>query len=295
MVVSPLRPLSALDLVFLTCLGAFAVGLASRRLDRAGVGRVVLTPAWASFAVFWAVTAASYLGAGRAFLGAIATVTAVVVGYTATLVWRADPVGWRLTTAFTVMGLVFAPFQFLTPVHEFVLATVAAHTVAVLSLLGFDPVVGYTADGVASVVLFSGRPLAHAIEIVSACTGISGIALFWGLVVATDAPWRRRLVAAVGVGGLIYVLNLWRAAFVAGAMAGEWFAVATPLVGPLVGVTDPALVSYYVAELALAQLLVVLVLVGVYLGLSRWLPELGTFVEGVLDAMGADLARLGQR
>jgi exosortase/archaeosortase family protein len=48
------------------------------------------------------------------------------------------------------------------------------------------------------------------VSIILACTAIQTIALFAGLFLGTDAPWRKRLVWVGAVGAVIYVLNLMR-------------------------------------------------------------------------------------
>lgn len=287
-----LRSFTVLDVIFLAAVAGFVIASGSRRVGTWRYGPAITAAAWLLFGGFWTAAGVDYLATGRSFLGVVSVVAAGVAVYGGSLVARHRQVGWRLTRAFAVMGLLFVPFQFLLPVYGAGLSLVAGHTGALLSALGFSPVFAHGAGGAANLVLFEGRPPTHGIRIVSACTGISGIALFVGLIAATDAPVRRRLVACLPVGVAIYVLNLVRTAFVAGALAGRWFAD----VGTWVfGAADPALASYYVAEYVIAQALVVLVLLGVYLAVSRWLPELGSFVGGIVSSLERDMQPIVQR
>jgi archaeosortase A (PGF-CTERM-specific) len=294
--VTLIRAFAAIDALFLATMGSLLAAAVSYRLrDARAVARPLAVLGWALATVFWVLTTSNYLATGRSFLGLVGLVTVVVAGYTTTLVARDRQPGVDLTVAFAVMAICFLPFQFVEPIHRFVLDTVAGHTAWVLSLAGFAPLVGAGPAGYANVIYFAGQPATHSIRIVSACTGISAIALFAGLVVATRADPRRRIATAVAVGALIYALNIARAVFVAGALAGRWFAFATGPAGAVFGTTDPALVSYYVAEYLLAQVLVVVVLLWVYARLADRLPELQSLVDGFLSAAATDIGRLSPR
>lgn len=287
-----LRPVSPQDLLFVASIGLLVGGaISDRLLDRNDLGRPLATIGWACSTVVWGIVAATYLSTGRWFLGAIGLVTVIVAAYAVTLVIRRRRAGRDLTVAFAVMGLLFLPFEFVAPIHRAVLGGVATHTAWGLTLLGYEPIVGYGPKGYVNVIYFSGRPLSHSIRIISACSGISAIALFVGLIAATTASIRQRVLASVGVVALIYALNIVRAMLVAGALGGEWFGFATGTVG----VTDPAIASYYVAEYVFAQVLVVLVLLSVYAKLSARFTELQRLVDGVLESAASDARWIAQR
>lgn len=290
-----LRPLAGIDLLFLCAFVLLAAAAVGYRFGDAGKPtRLAAVLGWTLAVLFWTYQSWAYLAESRTFLGLVGTVTVVVATYVTTLVARDRSPGGDLTVAYAVMGLLFAGFQFVAPVYRLVLGLVATHTAWGLSLAGFAPIVGYGPQGFANVIYFEGRPTTHAIRIISACSGISAMALFAGLIAATRETVGRRVVSAVAVVALVYVLNVIRAMFVAGALAGQWFAFLAGPAGSLFGVTDPALASYYVAEYAIAQVLVVLVLLGVYLRVSARLPALQTLVDGLFEAARTDWERLPQ-
>jgi archaeosortase A (PGF-CTERM-specific) len=293
--VSLFRPVSTVDLLFLLAVVLLLVSTVLYWNDRRRVARLAGLSGWALFAVFWAHTAVAYLLDARYFLGSIGLVTVVVTAYAGLLVHRRRPEGVQLTVAFSVMGLLFVPYEWVDPVHRTAIQAVAESTAWGLSILGLDPILLTGPEGYRNVVAFRGIPLSHSIGIVSACSGISAVALFVGLIAATDAPLRRRLAASVGIAALIYVLNLVRTVFVAGALGGGWFGFAAAPIGVLYGVSDPGLASYYLAEYLVSQILVVLVLLLVYRRFSRYLPELQDLVGGVTEAFLADLDRVRQR
>ena len=289
------RPVSPVDALFLAAVALLVGATVGLLVGRHRVATRVGVPAWALFTVFWVTVAVGYLLDARYFLGSIGVVTVVVSGYAGVLLARGRREGERVTVAFTVMGLLFVPYEWVEPIHRLAIDAVAAGTALGLRAVGFSPILLSGPDGYTNVVAFPGMPLSHSIGIVSACSGISAIALFVGLIAATDASPRRRLVAGAGIAALVYALNLIRTTFVAGALAGEWFGFAAGPVDAVYGVTSPPLVSYYVAEYVIAQVLVVVVLLGVYAAFVRCFPELQDLVEGLIGAFRTDVRRLAQR
>ncbi len=198
--------------------------------------------------------------------------TALLSAYAATLALRRKAPYRRLTTAFAIMGLLFVPYQFLLPVFHGALRLVTAHTVWGLSMLGFAPTVEVGVTGQPTALRFpAARYLRY--NIISACTGISATTLFAGLIGAADAPLKRRVGVALATFGFVYCMNILRTVIVGGAIGGPWFAATAPLTTVLFGVERPVLVSFYFAEYLLVQLLVVLVLLGVYAAVVRQLPS----------------------
>lgn len=296
---SLLRAVSPTDALFLASILLLWVSLAAHWWNRPRYRRGLGAVGWGAFALFWGAVAVDYLTTSRYFLGSIGTVTVLVSAYAGSLVARGsdlprsdEDLGVSITFAFAVMGVTFSVFEYVDPVHRLALGAVAAHTAIGLELLGLSPIVAIGPQGYANVIYFEGLSPAYSISIVSACSGISAMTLFAGLVVATDASRRRKTVAAVGIVGLIYVLNVVRAMFVGGAMAGEWFAFSAGLIAAIFGVTDPTMASYYFAEYFVAQVLVVVVLLGVYGAFSAHFPEIQDLVEGFLDSARADAATI---
>lgn len=289
--VTLLRPISAMDLAFLLSVAALSVSVLARQFDYPELERASAIGGWSIFAGFWAITAIAYLGDSRYFLGSVSLVTAGLSGYGVRLsAVRMQPHA-SLTTVFAVMGLLFVPYQFLALVFTVVVQTVTTHTALLLSTLGFDPIVVEGSAGPATAIVFESHPWI-VYNIVSACTGFGAIALFAGLFAVGGRSPRARLQGALGVGALIYALNLLRTVVVGGSIPSEIFAGTGPIVRPLFGVDRPALVSFYFAEYVFAQTLVVIVLLGVYLGVVRLFPEIQTHVDALLSAARTDADRL---
>lgn len=243
---------------------------------------------WVLLAISLTQTTAEYLLTARVFLGIIGSVAVTFTLHAGSLVIRnADP-SERLTFAFSVMGVLFLPFEFVDPIHSVVLNAVASHAAIGLALGGYETGIGYGTQGYANAIYFEGLSPRYGVAIVSACSGIGAIALFVGLIAASQGSVRKRILASVSIASFIYVLNVVRAVFVAGSIGGVWFGFGTVIVEPLYGITDPRLVSYYVAEYLISQVLIVLVLLWVYLRLSSLLPEIQEFVGRIVATAESD-------
>jgi len=282
-----LKVITLADVVFLVSVAGFTVSVLARRggLTRGVRGSEVC--AWLLFAGFWVGEAAGHVPDRRLFLTVVSVATATVSAYVSTLAARGRDPHRQLTAAFAVMGLLYVPYQFLLPVYHAVLGAVTAHTVWGLGVVGFDPALEVGVTGQPTALRFAAAPFVQ-YNIVSACTGVNAIALFAGIVAVADASLRRRVAVAVAVGALVYCLNVVRTVVVGGALGGAWFAFARPVVEPLFGVTRPPVVSFYFAEYLLVQMLVVVVLSGVYLAVVRVLPSVQGFVDELLSVAVAD-------
>jgi archaeosortase A (PGF-CTERM-specific) len=95
------------------------------------------------------------------------------------------------------------------------------------------------------------------------------------------------LIAATVSIAIIWVLNIGRNVFIALANGYQWFA-GTWLEGPVMfafGLSDPARVSFFVADRIISQGLAVFVLVGIAWLVSRWVPELLDIGEELLSVL----------
>lgn len=293
---------SAFDLLFLLSTGLLLVASVAYRRDRTGLARALAVNGWFWLGTFWllALVAASlhgwnvvarplgvYGALWQALLWLLAWYGAVLVAFE-----RGPFV--RLTFVFAVMWIVVAAFAFLLPLHRELLETTTQHTAGVVRLIGFDPVVTTQYDGYRVLLLFPNRDFAS-IRITPACTGLGSIATIAGLVSATSAATWKRVVGSIAAGAFIYAANVVRTAFVAGATAGQWFGILAPYLRPVVAFENRTGLSFLLAERLLTKIAVVVVLVGTYLALARWIPELETFVSECFDVLAGDVDRLRGR
>jgi archaeosortase A (PGF-CTERM-specific) len=292
--VTLLRPISIIDLVFLFAVAALSLSVLARRQDHPDIARGSAVVGWTVFAGFWTITAVQYLGDSRYFLGSVSLVTAGIAAYGTRLSTNRIKPHASLTAAFAIMGLLFIPYQFVDPVFTTIVQRVTAQTATLLSLFGFELAIVDGSAGPATAIIFENHPWI-VYNIVSACTGFGAIALFVGLFSVDNGSVKKRAAGALGIGALIYALNLLRTVVVGGSIPSELFAWTGVVVTPLFGVDRPALISFYFAEYVFAQTLVVIVLLVVYLGVVRLFPGIQTHVDALLASVRTDTERLLSR
>lgn len=265
---------------------------ASAILDSQDVGyrRQVATLAWVLFAVFWALLVPHFAFTQRSIVEGVLSAIAVPASlYVAVLIWTEQRAFGTITEAVAIMGIIYLPFEMIAFLRGGAIETVARHVEFFLAQLGSHPEVTTGPEGLRSTFLFVGDG-GHrfSTRVVLACTGIGSSAVVAGLVMALDAPLRRKLAGVAIAIPIIYGLNVLRVAFIALAHGNQWFVGLEQPVFFLFGTSDPNMVSYLIADRVLAQSASVVALVVITLALLRVVPELSTVVEDVLYLVTGD-------
>lgn len=246
--------------------------------------REATTAAWVVFAVFWALLVPHFAFTQRSIIEGVLSAAAVPASlYVAFLVWTGRRSFETITEAVAIMGVIYLPFEMIPLLRGGAIETVTRHVEFSLAALGYDPTVTTGPNGLRSTFVFFGED-GHKFttRVLLACTGIGSSATVSGLVMALDAPMRRRLVGVAIAVPIIYALNVFRVAFIALAHGYQWFAGWQDPIFLLFGTSDPNMVSYLVADRVLAQSASVLALVIITLALLRVVPELAVVVEDIL-------------
>jgi archaeosortase A (PGF-CTERM-specific) len=276
-------------LVLATFLGSAVL----QRQDEQWARRVAVT-GWGLFGAFWFVLIPHFVFTQKSFVEGIGSVAAVPLSlYAGYLLWNGRDSLLVLTRAIGVMGIVYVPFLTIEPLRQFLVEVVTDQTGFLMALLGVDPVVvdGFSHNGIEivtkqypyeSTFWFDHEEGPITYNILLACTGIGSISIFAGGILAVSAPWRRKLRALAATTAVIYVLNLFRNVFIGISFGRQRMQVFEGVIMPLFGISDPRLVSYYLADRILAQVGSVVVLVGITWILVRELPEMTVLVEDLL-------------
>lgn len=262
---------------------AFGASAVLHTRDRGPI-RQVTTGAWVIFAVFWALLVPHFAFTQQSIIEGVLSAVAVPASlYVAYLVWSGRRSFATITEAVAIMGVIYLPFEMIGLLRGGSIELVTRHVELLLASLGYDPAVATGADGLRSTFVFYGED-GHKFTttVVLACTGIGSSATVSGLVMALDAPLRRRLAAVAIAVPIIYGLNVIRVAFIALAHGYQWFAGWQDPIFLLFGTSDPNMVSFLVADRVLAQSASVVVLILITLSLLRVVPELTVVVEDVL-------------
>lgn len=268
---------------------SFAASAFARPRDER-YGRVLGTASWVLFAVFWGLLVPHFafvqMSPIEGVLSALAVPASLYVGY---LVWTDRRSFATVTRAIAIMGVLYLPFETIAVLHQTAVETVTVHTEALLSAFGYHPDVIAGPQGYRSTFEFVGAD-GHTFvtTVLLACTGIGSSATVTGLVLALDAPLRRRLLGVAIAVPVIYALNVVRVAFIAVAHGHQWFAQFQDPVFLLFGTNDPYMVSYLIADRVLAQSASVVALVALTLALLKILPEIASVIDDLLFVVTGD-------
>lgn len=290
--------------VVVAFLGAAGLEWWARR-DGAGVGpriaRAAGAGAWVLFALFWLQLVPHFAFTQKSFVEGALSLAAVPASlYAGLLMYRGRDSLFVLSRAVAVMGLVYLPFETIPAVtiggvhvpapREVLIQVVAAQTGAVMGALGYHPeLVSGPETGYTNAYRFTTSG-GHALvfEIVLACTGLGSMAIFAGLAAAVRAPLRRKLRALAVSLPIIWLLNIARTSFIGIAFGRQYLQVFVDEVLFLFGASDPYMVSFFLADRVISQVLAVVALVGVTYLVVRELPELLTVIEDVLYMLTAE-------
>ncbi len=283
----------------------FAAGTLS--VDRSErFARYATVAAWVGFAGFWLQLVPHFTLVHKSYVEGLLTIVAVPASlYTGYLLWNGRDSLFVLSRSVAAMGILYLPFETIPAVTLFGLAlpaprgvlmeTVAAQTGFLIDAFGYTPELVTGEQGYLNTFLFYDGDHRLTVSVVLACTGLGSIAIFAGLVAAVAAPLRRKLRAMAIVVPIIYGLNLLRTTFITivfGKQYMQWFVNEILF---LFGSTDPYMVSFFISDRIISQLLAVAVLVGITYLVVREVPELLTVVEDVLYLVTGDEYDLAAR
>ena len=276
----------------------FAAGtLSAGRNDR--WARYLTVAAWVGFAAFWLQLVPHFAFVHKSYVEGLLSIVAVPASlYTGYLLWGGRDSLYVLSRSVAAMGLLYLPFETIPAVTLLGLAipaprgvlmeTVATQTGFLVNALGYSPEVIVGDQGYPNTFLFFDGDHRLTVSVVLACTGLGSIAIFAGLIAAVQAPFRRKLRALAVAVPIIYALNLLRTTFITivfGKQYMQWFVDEIML---LFGSSDPYMVSFFISDRIISQVLAVVVLVGITYLVVREVPELLTVVEDVLYLVTGD-------
>ncbi|WP_227376041.1 archaeosortase A [Haladaptatus halobius] len=277
-------PLTALpDVLAWLVVAAFVATAVLERFDRR-TARTVGAGAWVLFGAFWGVLFPRFAFEMKSFVeGALSLAAVPLCVYAGYQLYAGRDSLFVLSRAVAAMGVIYLPFTGVGFLREWLVETVSYQTNAVIELLGYNP--AFTTakkNGYHSAFVFT-DDVGHTYYtyLVLACTGIGSMSIFGGLIAAVKAPLRRKLRAFVIAVSIIWVLNVVRNVFIALAFGNQWFQFFVGPITNLVGYSDPGMVSFFIADRVLSQLLAVVALVGILWLVVRDLPELLTVIEDV--------------
>jgi archaeosortase A (PGF-CTERM-specific) len=236
---------------------------------------LIASLAWMLFGIYWLAQPLKYLDYGDHFnavltlLGAFFCFGIALFSYSAYSEKRNDDSLLTATRVAAIGGLYYFLFAEIEPLNLWLRSTVAAQTLWLLNIfkvpaITLDPIHIYLRNQI--------------VEIILACTAIESMALFAGLTLCVNAPLRKRALAFMISVPVVYVLNLFRNAFVIAAYGYEWFGSAEQ--------------SFYIAHHVISKFasLAALILIAYYV--FKVLPEVLKFISSIIDMFVFPLKKL---
>lgn len=195
---------------------------------------------------------------------------------------RGDTRVIQLSMAAAVAFLIYAPFEFISPLGNGLISVVVGQTAWLTQAAGYP----LTFDAWNMVARNGFRT-----EIILACTGIQAIAIMLGVVAAVPTTTRQKMMGFLLVVPPIYILNLARNTAVIIAYTEQWF----PYLPAIAGNGEFGYESFFWAHNVGAELLALVLLVVIAYALFRMIPELGNLAAGLYDLYRGEVVQFVRR
>lgn len=179
---------------------------------------------WITFGAHWAYQPIHYMGINdyfNVFLTIMIACFCLMMAYSMIDEYRSKTLPVKnlditsmVTSATAIGSLFYFPFAQLPSLNYWIIATVTDNVVWLLGALGYQ----VTQDSW-NLISYNG----YTVEIILACTAIESIALFSGLIVSVRAPASKLFQAFMVSVPVIYILNIFRDAFVIIVYGEQWF------------------------------------------------------------------------
>lgn len=176
----------------------------------------------------------------------------------------------QLTTAAAVAFLIYAPFEFIPPLGDWLISVVVGQILWLLNALHYQ-----TALVAWDMLQRNG----FRIEIILACTGIQAIAIMLGVASAVPSTARQKILSFLLVVPTIYLLNIARNVAVVIAYTDQWF----PYFPEIAGNGEYGYESFFWAHNVAAEGLALVLLIGIAYSLFQINPGLADFARDLFD------------
>jgi len=176
----------------------------------------------------------------------------------------------QLTTAAAVAFLIYAPFEFIPPLGDWLISVVVGQILWLLNALHYQ-----TALVAWDMLQRNG----FRIEIILACTGIQAIAIMLGVASAVPSTARQKILSFLLVVPTIYLLNIARNVAVVIAYTDQWF----PYFPEIAGNGEYGYESFFWAHNVAAEGLALVLLIGIAYSLFQINPGLADFARDLFE------------
>jgi archaeosortase A (PGF-CTERM-specific) len=230
---------------------------------------------WTAIVLFLFAEVPYYLSINNFLYPTLAVLAVPFLYITTKYLLAGDIAVEQLSKAAAVAFLIYAPFAY-TPLGDWLISVVFGQTVWLVNALGFE-----TGLYAWNVVIRNG----FRVEIILACTGIQAIAIMLGVAFAVPTTTRQKVLSFLLVVPTIYILNIVRNTAVIIAYTEQWF----PYYPEIAGNGEFGYESFFWAHNVAAELLALVLLVGIAYGLFRIIPGLADLAAGLYQLYSGEV------
>jgi archaeosortase A len=259
-------------LVLISCIGFLAFLIPGRHRKYAAI------TGWVFIVLFLFATLPEYFAENNFLYPVMAALSVPFLYITIKHLLAGDMRVMHLSRAAAVAFLIYAPFEYLPVVGDWLISMVVGEVVWLLHLFNY-PV---SLDAWNIIAQHGFR-----VEIILACTGIQSIAIMLGVAAAVPTTLRQKIYAFLLVAPTIYILNLFRNVFVIMAYTSQWF----PYYPDIAGNGEIGYESFFWAHNVIAEMLALVILILIAYGLFTLIPRLGVFADELYQLYYGELVQ----
>lgn len=234
---------------------------------------------WVGMVLFLFAEIPYYLSINNFLYPLLAVLSVPFLVITGQLLIRSELRVMQLSTAAAVAFLIYAPFEFIPSLGNWLISVVVGQVFYVLNVIHYDTLL---------VAWDMFQRYGYRIQIILACTGIQGIAIMLGVACAVPSSWRQKVLSFLLVVPTIYLLNIARNVAVIIAYTEQWF----PYLPEIAGNGEIGYESFFWAHNVIAEGLALVLLIGIAYGLFRINPGLAEFARDLTDQYYRGVYRL---
>jgi archaeosortase A (PGF-CTERM-specific) len=258
--------------VLISCIGFLASLVPGRHRKYAGI------IGWTFIVLFLFAELPYYFSLNNFLYPIMAVLSVPFLFITSKYLLAEDDRVMHLTRAAAVAFLIYAPFQYIPELGNWLIGVVVGQVIGILDALQF-PVM------LADWNIISRN--SFRVEIILACTGIQSIAIMLGVAAAVPTTVRQKILAFLLVVPTIYILNLLRNVFVIMAYTEQWF----PFYPSIASNGEFGYESFFWAHNVIAELLALVCLVLIAYALFIIVPRLGSFADDIYQIYFGEIRR----
>jgi archaeosortase A (PGF-CTERM-specific) len=259
-------------LVLLSCLGFLAFLVPGRHRKYAAI------MGWTFIVIALFANLDFYFQENNFLYPLMAALSVPFLFITAKYLLLEDERALNLSRAAAVAFIIYAPFEYIPMLGDWLISVVVGQIVWVLDILHFN--VSLADWNIITRNSFR-------VEIILGCTGIQSIAIMLGVAAAVPTTPKQKILAFLIIAPTIYFLNLLRNAFVIMAYTEQWF----PYWPEIASNGEIGYESFFWAHNVIAELTALIILVMIAYGLFTIIPRLGDYADDLYQMYAGEVRR----